>query len=1224
MASKKKRVFENQRLFTPNVVQRYTNASGILRNQTFDSLSGSGPAPSPTGSFRFDPPGSAIKSTQQLPIDFSKFENHTFFCSAEANVNIAFEKIINQFPFDGTKEQYDEFMDKLSGFEKWVIDKFPKYTGYLTPTSSQSVTVYDRAGLLFPSLSRITSGITILDPRNNSFSVEGQFSVPETTNSSMLLFQHIVTASTSTAGTVGFTAAVTQSASDTSTANFSFMVTSGSHAISASISLAKGKFHHLNFLYDRSSGHHRAYILSASTTVAKSQRFRFPSLSTMGNPFIIASGSSVSAGWLDFTPTATFSGSINELRYFHGTRKSSDILRYASQPIFARDDLKLNIRFNEATGSYDNNDILLDYSGNSLHSRITNYDANMRVEVSGLVNEMELEDIIINPTLFPSYPTVVSLNEELLTSASRYDTNNPNLITNLIPDHYLDMAAQNYLGVNDDVDGSLLDGIGNTATAYSIPGGAKMGQPQIISALLFMWAKEFDELKAMIDHVSNLVFIDYDSEESIADIFLPFLAEYYGFELSSMFRNASYQQLFDGANVSGSGLDANALLFIQNTIWKRILINLREILSSKGTKHSIKTLFRSAGIDSDRILRFLEYGGTKELRLGSARKTITEISSMLDYSGSLSFGGGNPSYDAQGFRSGVGGSPALYSAFLSASRIEVGIPEPAGTMVQATHEFFKPHGISNDPNDGLLTSGSWTFEGRYNWPIVRSVRRRQSLFRVHVTSSVYDTFGNDQGVLLNLTADPPDNMLQTGSLSLYCRPGFYNTSPAFELHMTGVDIFDGNTWYVSAGRQRSDLYAEGYLSSSYFIRAARQSNGDLVEYYMTSSFFAESHSNNGDNAFQRKTDVTTSLQYNTSGSFIVIGSQSLGTTSSLNFLNSITSTTPGTHGGTRSRITHFDGMFGHGRFWSKFITKPEAKEHAMNFSSLGVIDPLVNFGFTPDVTGSFQKLRLDISTDQPLTESSSTGAAELIDFSQNYTDKNLTGSMKIDRYNQADTSWHPTLSGSSVGAKLIGFDASKRIIKPHRFDFSALSSWYDEISEENKVRVAGFTQGKNLFELGGLPAPVYELSPSTEPIDDARFSIEFSMMQALDEDMMKLFATLDSLDNILGSPELMFAYDYPGLVDLREVYFNRLTTSINYKQFFEFFRWLDDSFDIMIENLIPRKTNYLGFNFIVEGHALERAKITYGSGDVYLGESVRRGLKGVILLRQIVGTIRKI
>jgi len=112
--AKKKRVFEGQRLFTPNVVRRYTNSSGVLKGQTQDSLSGSQEPMSITGSFRYDPPGSPLKSTQQLPTDFTKWENHTFFCSAEANVNIIFDKIINRFPFDGKKKEYDDWMDILS------------------------------------------------------------------------------------------------------------------------------------------------------------------------------------------------------------------------------------------------------------------------------------------------------------------------------------------------------------------------------------------------------------------------------------------------------------------------------------------------------------------------------------------------------------------------------------------------------------------------------------------------------------------------------------------------------------------------------------------------------------------------------------------------------------------------------------------------------------------------------------------------------------------------------------------------------------------------------------------------------------------------------------------------------------------------------------------------------------------------------------------------------
>ena len=45
---------------------------------------------------------------------------------------------------------------------------------------------------------------------------------------------------------------------------------------------------------------------------------------------------------------------------------------------------------------------------------------------------------------------------------------------------------------------------------------------------------------------------------------------------------------------------------------------------------------------------------------------------------------------------------------------------------------------------------------------------------------------------------------------------------------------------------------------------------------------------------------------------------------------------------------------------------------------------------------------------------------------------------------------------------------------------------------------------------------------------------------------------------------------------------------------------------------------------IVEGHALERSRVPYGSGDIYLGENDRRNLKGSIFLRQLLANIRKI
>ena len=1168
--SRKKNTFQNQKLFTPSVVRRYTNSSGILREQTLGSVSGSTTADlEPTGSFRFDAPGSALKSTQQLPLDFSKFENHTFFSSAVTNVNLAYEKIINKFPFDGTKKQYDDWVDDLSGFEKWVVENYPTYTGYLTFTGNGHVKVIDKAGVFFPSISRKNDSATVLSPKQSPFFIEADVAIPAEASAAQYLFHHV------SATGVGYAAYMPATGSST-LVDINFCVLSGSNIITTSAEVEKGSFAHLCFMYDSNPAEKKAKILSGSEIVATSDRFNFGKIDTLGNPFLIGTGSQISVGSVAFTPTQTFSGSIDNFRVFHKLRSGNEITRYSTRDLFPDEDssLVLNFRFNEPTGSYQNSDVVLDHSGQSLHSKIVGYNNVMRSEKPHS-SPMKFESNMFHPTLFPSHPDVLSSNQRLLSSASAYDVNNPNLITKLIPQHYLELAkATGYNAYETSVPDEVV-GIKSVGDQYSIPGGAQISQPQIISALLFMWSRMFDELKMMIDHVSEMVHVDYDDgnfDVGLADQMLPFLSEYYGFNLPNMFKNATYDQFFSGEDVTSS--NTKGLQQLQNEIWRRILINLNEIITSKGTLHSIKTLFRSSGIDPDRMFRFVEYGSNNSLRLGKARKKITEISTMLDFSGSLSY---SPSAttDAQGFKSSL---PNLISSYLTGSRVEVGYPVPAGTLVNK--DLSPPHGVSNDSNDGLFTSGSWTVESRFKFPTKFTHTAPQSILRMHVTGST------DHGVFLNIVADPNiDEVADDPHLTLYCRPGMGTTDETLQLRIHKGNIFDGSKWYVSAGRQRNDEI-QSHISSSYFLNLARQENGEIVEYYTTSSLFLDSNTR-GNNVLQKK-----SASLNSSGSFIVVGPQTIAAGS--RFLNDNTVT-------SAARTTAFSGKAGHTRFWSKALSQTEVKEHARNFSSLGVDEPLKNFGFSHEVTGSFEKLRLDISTDQPELKADSAGALRLIDFSQQFT----------------------TGSDPAGFTNLRGFEASKQIIKPERFDFSAISYLFDEPSEENKVRIVGMTQGQNILEFDVLPAPMYEIPKATEPKDDVRFAIEFSTAQALNEDIMKIFATLQTIEDSLGSPSSMFGEEYYDLRQLREIYFNRLTGEVNYTAFFEFFRWLDESFDIIIENLIPKKTNYLGFNMIVEGHSLERARVPLGYADIYLGENDRRNLKGSIFLRQLLANVRK-
>src|SRR5690606_23716288 len=156
-----------------------------------------------TSSFIYDPPGSPLKSTQQLNVDWSRFENHTFFMSAEAKVNLAFDQIINGYPFDGSRAEIERFFERMTGYDRWVYDQFPKHRGQLHLSGTQVgedtdgsmgtwIAVKDYRGALFPELASDASGEAVLNPGQGSLTVELHIKPPEEpTPGTQIVFQKI-------------------------------------------------------------------------------------------------------------------------------------------------------------------------------------------------------------------------------------------------------------------------------------------------------------------------------------------------------------------------------------------------------------------------------------------------------------------------------------------------------------------------------------------------------------------------------------------------------------------------------------------------------------------------------------------------------------------------------------------------------------------------------------------------------------------------------------------------------------------------------------------------------------------------------------------------------------------------------------------------------------------------------------------------------------------------
>lgn len=1086
-------------------------------------------------SFKYEPLNYPIKNTQQLNLDWSKFENHTFFSSAEAKVNITFEKIINGFPFDGTKKEIEVFLDSLGGFEKWVFNKFPKFSGQLHFSGSW-IFVKDVSGWLYPELSKKPTGETVINPpANKSFTIESQIFIPDETNSTQVILQK-----QSSDISQGFTLHLEPSTTSFVTASFS--INSGSFKNHVSAKLKKGVFNHICVSLNRETDDHFLQFFVNEQLQQESKKEKKIGILNNTSDLLIGSGSSFYSNNTYVTPVQTFSGTLDELRVFHSYRTLQQQKVYKEKGLYATEDLKLYYRFNEpptplSSNPYDiTNAIVLDSSGNSLHTYITNFTSSLRQSAENdtlsNVNHERNEFKII---LFPYNPDLLNLNADLLFSASSYDNQNPNLITKLVPRHYFAQGAE-YEGYNDEnIEGTIT----KNYSGEGIPGEGVVGSTQLLISFLYIWSKMFDEIKMFVDSFRTLKTVNYQHYETVPDNFLVDLIKSYGMHLPPLFNSSNIQQYSNGEDITKLELNDVSLKAVQSQLLRRVLINMPDILRSKGTQHSIKSFLRAIGIDPDRSMRIREFGGPSTQQLESCREVKTEYSSLVNFSS----------------------SSLVTTQYLSGSRIEPGYPEAVGPFVK---------GVSAYESDGLFTSGSWTFEGLYK--STRSINDRQSLARLEVTGS---SALAQQGLIVNLVYD-------NEATYAYFRPGMSTTSPVLELSIP-ANVLNGEKWNVSFGRNRNDSI-DSNVSSSYFLRAATQSEGEVSKIYMTSSFFNETPLGEG-NALQL---ISSTL--NASGSRISIGNdpnipEGIGYIYLNNTIDS----------NERSREYSFSGLVSNVKFWSKALTEDEWKEHVKNYKSYGTENPFINYNYVTNLTGSFEKLRLSILEKQNIKTTNSDGTIKFLDFSENCEPASGTGFPSLENVHKSDI-----------------------------FSYSYVSPYFDEYSTSEKIRIRGVLneESLNITPASSL-GPVYEIPAGETPLDDPRLSIEFSLIDSLNRDIINLFSNLDALSNAIGSPELAFSPDYPDLERLRDIYFNRISEKLNFRSFFEFYRWFDTSISTFIEQLIPRKTMFKGTNFVVESHMLERHKMEYQSSEIYLGDATRSRLRDTILVQQVTGIMKK-
>ena len=885
------------------------------------------------------------------------------------------------------------------------------------------------------------------------------------------------------------------------------------------------------------------------TYVTSSNKVCFDTISPSGN-MLIGRGSSVRDDKKIFIPQQTLTGSIDELRIFHRSIDKKEVKKYAYRSVSGHDNLALYYKFNEPFGNYTGNDIVLDSSGNSLNSTIKNYlPAYTRNTGSHGPPPVKMEKRSESPVLFPEYNAVKDLNTSLLTEAADYDDVNPNLITKLIPPHYLTLGNEkdNYQKTLGDLETALSDKTTIQSTQNS------KTSVQLLVKLLLSWAKIFDEIKIYIDHFSKINFVDYEEYETVSNKFLSRLGNHLGINLPKLFSNASVDQLISGYDVNTKPeLAVRSLQELQNMIWRRILSDTANIKQTKGHLDAIRSIFRSSGIEAENIFNFREYGGSKTKDLKTSVSIKKDIIDFLNFSGS--FNNLNiVSLNNEG-RSKL--TPFLKSPFLSSSRKEKGFPKIKGSYV---------NGKSNNKSDGLFTTSSFTVQGYYTFDKRLNHSSRQSLFRINSTGSA--TSAKKEATIVNLVADREN-------LNAYISDGVSDTTVS-TIKIENINVLDGDIWAINFSKNNG-VNTQNKHSDEYFLRAAKYIGGDQQEYYYTSSFIAKK----SDSVFSNW-----SAQYNVSGTFLTIGSQSLG--SSGKFINK--------NSNKNHKSTIFSGETSYLNFWSGFKQENEFLAYAKNPNSVGTNNPGTNYNFSLRKTGSFERIRIQTFGKQATTSSSPEGTIRFFDFSQN-----------------------------NLHLKGENFEPSKIVMTPNYHIYEILSENFDINSSNNKIRIRSIQNEEVMKDHDfSLIAPIYETPQLEEVVDDTRFSIDMSVMKGLNENIMTIFPDFQPIENAIGQPNSLFSNEYVDIRSFSDVYFHNVLEDLDLSRYRSIFKWIDTAYSDLVYTLIPRTTTFMGINFIYESHVLERNRFKYLFDEIYLKSLRRDSDRGTILLSQLANKICK-
>tara|TARA_R100000234_G_scaffold115913_1_gene92356 strand:+ start:4366 stop:14034 length:9669 start_codon:yes stop_codon:yes gene_type:complete len=632
----------------------------------------------------------------------------------------------------------------------------------------------------------------------------------------------------------------------------------------------------------------------------------------------------------------------------------------------------------------------------------------------------------------------------------------------------------------------------------------------------------FDKLQLQVKELPKLKNAQYLSASAKQYPFASHLADASGLMATDIFVDANILE-----SVMSRDEDRDFIYKlddIKNRIYQNIYNNLVYIYKSKGTEKSFRNLIHCYGVGEE-LIRLNTYGNNITYELKENFKTTTSAKNIVDFSHSERFESTVYQYTASNNPNSV--------SFISGT---------AGA------------GFS-DPS--LADFIPITLEGEMIFPIPLNLccGVTGSFRPTFLTSSLY-------GMHSAIATEPYETTWPTNDYAdlrvVAIKEGIDSTTAKFKLTSSVAaipeltssyikDVYDNSKWNFGVRVVRDKYPVGDFVTGSSTSGSSYAADPYTIEFY----------------------GVNTELDI-VRNEFYLTGSVS-STQDAINLLRSAKRVFAGAH---RENFTgsvidqRSDVKVSSVRYWMDYLPNEAILAHAKD----------------PEVFGP-----MSASLNAFVTQTALTGTyvPELETLALNWNFYNITGSNASGQFTVSDYSSGSVAKQDRYGwfGNIVGAQHTGRGDKFPANDNNSLSRTYLPRARQALPEVA---QSSEMVRI--LDSDDETFTRDQRPINYF-FSIEKSMYQVISDEMIKMFGTIKEFNRLIGDPVNRYRQDYKLMEKVRNLFFENVSNDPDLDKFIDFYKWIDSSLTIFLMQLIPASVNSSDtVRTLVESHVLERNK----------------------------------